>query len=252
VNIVHIFVAKAIEGFNNNYLIKEPLYISTILTLFMFIYGYRVFPKYIRRVYAFINNYQHFYESGSYKIEESFWEERLLIFFINLFSKNSNLNKTAKKDLKLVEKSNLIALIKKDIAILKRKYRIFSLLNYIFSLSLIFILIFIQKITVKVEIFIITTMFLSLIPTYFFIFLESELKSIFPIKKRELLISKILVSTLFISPIFFTSFITSLLYPILLLIVPIFILNFIFSYFLKEKYYILLFDFIFLSSILIF
>ncbi|MBN2693247.1 hypothetical protein JXR93_01170 [bacterium] len=244
VNIIHIFVAKAIEGLNNNYLIKEPLYITVILTSTALIYGIRVFPKYVRRVYAFINNYQYLYDSGSYKIESSFWEERFLIFFINLF------NKKEYKKLKI--ENRLIPLIKKDISILKRKYRIFSLLTYLFSIILLFIFIFMKTITIKTEIFILISIFLLLIPTYFFIFLDAELKFLYPIEKKDLFISKLLVSSISLSPMLIVLLGVSTIYPTLSLIFPIFFFNFIFSYFFKERYYVLFLNLILLSTILIF
>jgi hypothetical protein len=221
INFINIILSKTIEKLFWSETISFLGFIAVVVVVVVviFIKGKRYLTNYLKKVYATISEFHNLYIDGSYNIEKGFKEEK----FLNKFFPKDNF------------------LILKEFKILKRRFRLQSLLIYLTPI-LVYLLLtnLIETTSFKrtiILIFIYLILILPIIKIYYSPFEYKHKKTIFPIKRYRIIKAKIIASLLYSWPLIISLIIFGLIYRdfILLYLVLLFILQNIFTYYISNR-----------------
>jgi len=221
INFINIILSKAIEKLFWSETISFLGFIAivAIIMIIIFVKGKKYLTYYLKRVYATISEFHNLYIDGSYNIEKGFKEEK----FLNKFFPKDNF------------------LILKEFKILKRRFRLQSLLIYLTPI-LVYLLFtnLIETTSLKktiILIFVYLILILPIIKLYYSPFEYKHKKTIFPIKTYRIIKAKIIASLLYSWPLILSLIIFGFIYKdfILLYLVLLFILQNLFTYYLPNK-----------------
>ncbi len=218
-NFANIIVAKLLEKSFFDYRYSLTSIIVTLLILFAFLIfkGKQILSLNLLKNYAIISEFKNLYADGSYIVEKTFFEER---FITKLFPK-------------------LSFNIMKDFKILKRAFRLQSLFIYFSFIA--FIILETATLTSNVKFIAYFLLYLTAyLPIHKFYYPPIELKyrsSIYSISNKDIFISKVISSFVYLLPLIIYTFIFSIYYRhFALLIFPVFfIIQTIIIYFLSNK-----------------
>jgi len=218
-NFANIVIAKLLEKSFFEYQYSISMIIFTLLGVFAFLIfkGRQLLSVNLLTNYAIISEFKNLYVDGSYIVEKKFPEES----FIKKIFPDLSFN------------------IIKDLKLLKRRFRLQSLFIYFSFIAIILI----QNKILEEKILFIAYFLLYLIvftPVFKLYYPPMELKyksSIYAISNKDIFISKLVASFIYLLPLFIYSFIFSIYYnKFELLLLPVFfIIQTTVIYFISNK-----------------
>lgn len=204
-NFANIIVAKLLEKsfFDYRYSITTIAPTLIIIFLFLIFKGKKILAVNLLKNYAIISEFKNLYADGSYIVEKTFIEEKLINKLFTRLSFN----------------------IMKDFKILKRAFRLQSL--FIYFSFIVFITLETAVLSSNIKFIAYFLLYLiAFLPIHKFYYPPIELKyrsTIYAISNKDIFISKLVSSLFYLLPLIIYTFIFSIYYHhISLLIFPIF------------------------------
>lgn len=204
-NFANIIVAKLLEKsfFDYQYSLISIIFVMLIIFSFLIFKGKQVLSINLLKNYAIISEFKNLYMDTSYIVEKSFFEER----FINKLFPDLSFN------------------IMKDFKILKRAFRLQSLFIYLSFIAFIILETTVLNTSVKFIAYFLLYL-IAYLPIHKFYYPPLELKyrsSVYAISNKDIFISKLVSSFIYLLPLIIYSFIFSIYYNhFSLLIFPVF------------------------------